>query len=116
MPASTCLKMKTEATSVSNGMFPEIRISEPNSPIARANARATPANIAGARFGSTMRRKMVSGRAPSDAAASSMSWSSSSSTGCTARTTNGSVTNSSAMTTPIFVNETPLMPRIPLSP
>ncbi len=62
------------------------------------------------------RRKIVSGRAPSDAAASSMSASSSISTGCTERITNGRVTNSSAITTPIRVNETPERPRIPLSP
>ena len=41
-------KMKTEATSVLNGMFPEIRTSEPNSPIERANASAMPERIAGA--------------------------------------------------------------------
>ena len=45
-----------------------------------------------------MRRNVVNGRAPSDAAASSISRSSSSSTGWTARTTNGSVTKSSATT------------------
>ena len=39
----------------------------------------------------------MSSEAPSDRAASSISVSSSSSTGCTVRTTNGSVTNSSAM-------------------
>ena len=46
-----------------------------------------------------IRRKIVQRRAPSDAAASSISRSSSISTGCTVRTTNGSVTNSSASTT-----------------
>ena len=40
--------------------------------------------------------------APSDAAASSISLSSSISTGCTARTTNGSVTNSSARITAVL--------------
>ena len=54
-----------------------------------------------------IRRKIVSGPAPSDAAASSMSVSSSISTGCTERITNGRVTNSSAITTPIRVYETP---------
>ena len=97
-------------------MFPEIRTSEPNSPTARANARAPPATIAGARFGSTTRRKIVSGRAPSDAAASSISASSSSSTGCTLRMTNGRVTNSSAITTPTLVNDTPEIPSTPFSP
>ena len=47
-----------------------------------------------------MRRKIVSRFAPSDAAASSISRSSSISTGCTVRTTNGSVTKSSAIRTP----------------
>ena len=51
-----------------------------------------------------MRRKIVSGEAPSDAAASSISRSSSMSTGWTARTTNGSVTNSSASRTAQRVN------------
>ena len=50
-----------------------------------------------------MRRKTVKRLAPSDSAACSISRSSSSSTGCTARTTNGSVTNSSATTTETFV-------------
>src|SRR5256714_1779953 len=55
--------------------------------------------MAGTRFGSTMRRNTVIRPAPSDAAASSISRSSSSSVGCTVRTTNGSVTNRSASTT-----------------
>ena len=110
------LKMNTEATSVLNGMLPEIRTSEPNSPIERAKASAIPERIAGRRFGRMIRRKVVSGPAPSEAAASSMSVSSSISTGCTERITNGRVTNSSAMTTPIRVNATPESPRTPLSP
>ena len=47
-------------------------------------------------FGSTIRRKTVSSPAPSERAACSISSSSSSSTGCTVRTTNGSVTKRSA--------------------
>ena len=47
-------------------------------------------------FGRTTRRNTVSSPAPSERAASSISVSSSISTGCTVRTTNGSVTNSSA--------------------
>ena len=50
-----------------------------------------------------MRRKVVNGLAPRDAAASSASMSTSISTGWTARTTNGRVTNRSAMMTAIFV-------------
>ena len=45
-----------------------------------------------------IRRKVTNLLAPSDAAASSASRSTSISTGCTDRTTNGSVTNSSATT------------------
>ncbi len=82
-------------------MFPEIRTTAPNSPIARAKASATPERIAGNRFGKTMRRKMATRPAPNDAAASSCSRSSSSSTGWTVRTTNGSVTKSSATRMPV---------------
>ena len=92
--------MCTAATWVLNGMLPEISTVEPNSLMARAKASAVPAAIAGAMFGRMIRRKIVAGLAPSDAAACSISRSSSSSTGCTVRTTNGSVTNSSARTTP----------------
>jgi hypothetical protein len=63
-----------------------------------------------------IRRKVVSGPAPSDAAASSISRSSSISTGCTERITNGRVTKSRAMTTPIRVKATPESPSTPLSP
>ena len=45
-----------------------------------------------------IRRKIVQLPAPSEAAACSASRSTSISTGCTERTTNGSVTNASAMT------------------
>ena len=103
LPLSICPKMKTDATSVLPGMLPESRISEPNSPIARAKARAAPARIAGRRFGSTIRLKMVQRVAPSEAAASSMSWSSSIRVGWTARTTKGRVTNSNAIITPATV-------------
>ena len=78
----------------------EISTTEPYSPIARANASAVPAAIAGRIVGSTIRRKTVSGPAPSERAASSTSRSIAISTGWTVRTTNGSVTNSSATTTP----------------
>ena len=101
--------MKTDDTWVSNGLLPMISTTEPNSPTARANASAAPDRIAGTRLGRMMRRKVVSGAAPSEAAACSISRSSSISTGCTARTTNGSVTNSSASATATCVNAT-LMP------
>ena len=57
---------------------------------------AAPETIAGHRLGSTIRRNDCADVAPSDAAASSISGSSSISTGCTERTTNGSVTLSDA--------------------
>ena len=67
-------------------MLPEIRTTEPNSPTARAKPSAAPETMAGTRFGRMIRRKVVGPEAPSDAAASSISRSSSSRTGCTART------------------------------
>ena len=69
--------MYSEETWVSNGTLPAISTSEPNSPSARANARPLPPRRAGTRLGKTTRRKMVSGWRPSDAAACSISWSSS---------------------------------------
>ena len=98
--------MYQDDTSVSNGMFPEMRITAPNSPIARPNPSAAPDRIAGRRFGSTIRRKVVNELAPSDVAASSISRSSSSSTGWTARVTKGSVTNRSASPIASFVKAT----------
>ena len=80
-------------------MFPVSRTSEPNSPIARAKASAQPATIAGVRLGRRMLRKIRWLGAPSEAAASSISRSTSIRTGWTARMTKGSVTKSSAMTT-----------------
>src|SRR6478736_2556354 len=77
-------------------MLPATSTTEPNSPTARAKLIAAPERMAGTRLGSTMRRKIVSEPAPSDAAASSISRSSSLTTGCTERTTNGSVTKASA--------------------
>ena len=96
--------MFTAETSVWNGRLPDSRLTEPNSPMARANASPVPVNIAGTRFGRMIRRAIRNGDAPSDAAAASMSRSSSINTGCTVRTTNGSVTNSSATVIAVRVN------------
>ena len=60
--------------------------------------------------GSTIRRRMVARLAPSDAAASSTSASSSASTGCTVRTMKGKVTKARASVTDVRVFDT-LMPR-----
>ena len=91
---------------MSNGTLPEISTTEPNSPTARANASAAPDRIAVISEGRITRQKITNGRAPSDAAASSISRSSSISTGCTERITNGSVTNSSASSTAVWVSAT----------
>src|SRR5690349_9506351 len=96
--------MSAKITMLAIWTLPAIRISDPNSPTARANASAVPDRIAGHSDGSTMRRNVTELDAPSDAAASSTSRSSSTRTGCTARTTNGSVTNSSANKTAPRVN------------
>ncbi len=77
---------------------PEISSTDPYSPMARANASAAPDAIAGRSRGSTTRRNVVHGPAPRQLAASSASTSRASRTGCTERTTNGNVTNSSAST------------------
>ena len=93
------LRMRTEVTSVRKGRLPDSSTSDPYSLTARANDSAAPAAMAGVRLGSTTRRKIVNRLAPSDAAASSASRSSSASTGWTVRTTNGSVTNRNASIT-----------------
>src|SRR5690349_1605641 len=98
--------MNTELTSVLNGRLPEIRTTDPNSPRARPSASPAPEMIAGASAGRITRLKVVNGLAPRDAAASSASVSSSINTGCTERTTNGNVTNSSANSTAHFVKAT----------
>ena len=80
--------------------------SDPNSPTAFANASATPERIPGRMLGKTTRRNVVSCDAPSECAACSTSGSSSSSTGCTVRTTNGSVTNIRQSTIAVCVKAT----------
>ena len=92
--------MYCDTTWVWRGMLPPMSTTEPYSPTARAKARPAPLMIAGARVGSTTRRKVVALEAPRDAAASSTSRSSSMSTGCTERTTKGSVTKARATASP----------------
>ena len=96
---SMLLRMRTDVTSVFIGRLPESSTSDPYSLTARANESAAPAAMAGVSAGSTMRRKIVNRPAPSEAAASSASRSSSASTGWTVRTTNGNVTNMKASIT-----------------
>ena len=93
------LRMRTDVTSVWNGRLPESRTSEPYSLTPRAKDRAAPAAMAGARLGRMTRRNVVTLLAPREAAASSTSRSSSSRTGCTIRTTKGSVTKRKARKT-----------------
>ena len=60
---SIWVKTLTEATSVLNGMLPEMSTTEPNSPMARAKPRPLPVRMAGSRVGRMMRRRMVGGGA-----------------------------------------------------
>src|SRR6476661_9417674 len=95
--------MRTEATSVEYGRLPDNSTSDPYSLMPRAKLRAAPEVIAGANAGMIKVRNVVKRDAPSDAAASSTSGSSSASTGCTVRTTNGRVTKRNARKTAIRV-------------
>ena len=92
--------------SVCIGMLPAMKITEPYSPSARANASAKPVSSAGISAGAITSMKVCKRVAPSVAAASSSSWSRSSSTGCTVRTTNGRPMKVSATTTPSGVKAT----------
>ena len=83
-----------------------MRTTEPNSPMARAKARPAPASMAGATLGRTMRRSTTVLEAPREAAASSVSRSSSASTGWTERTEKGRVTKARAKRMPIRVPAT----------
>src|SRR5580698_2747032 len=101
--------MSSDVISDFIGTLPAMKITEPYSPSARANASANPVSSAGNTDGNTTRRKVSQRVAPRHAAASSCSRSKSSSTGCTVRTTNGKPMNVSATSTPNGVNAT-LMP------
>ena len=107
---SMLLSTRTDVTSVRIGRLPDSSTSEPYSLTPRANDSAAPAAIAGVSAGRMMRRKIVNRLAPRDAAAYSTSGSSSASTGCTVRTTNGSVTNRNARNTAmrVFATSTPI--------
>ena len=92
--------MYDEATSVLNGRLPEMRMIDPYSPTARAKASPAPASTDGSTLGRMTRPRTWRRVAPREAAASSVSASSSASTGWTLRTQKGRVTNSSATATP----------------
>src|SRR5664280_891009 len=89
------------ATSDRYGKLFEMNTTDPYSPIARAKARPVPVRIDGISVGNVMVRKTRAEEAPSVAAAASALKVSDSSTGCTERTVNGSVTNMIAMVMPI---------------
>jgi|GEM_PF-3016020 hypothetical protein len=82
------------------GMLPAMKITEPYSPTARANAIAKPVSSAGAMVGRITLLKVCQRDAPRHAAASSSSFSISCSTGCTVRTTKGRPMKISATTMP----------------
>ena len=92
--------MRSGAISETKGMLPAMKITEPYSPTARAKASAKPVRMAGMSAGSMTRNTVCRRLAPSEAAASSISRSKSSSTGCTVRTTNGRPMNTSATPMP----------------
>ena len=91
--------MSAKITMLAIWVLPASSTIDPNSPTARAKASAAPETIAGRSAGRTTRLKITALEAPREAAASSTSRSSSIRTGCTERTTKGSVTNSNASAT-----------------
>ena len=74
--------MSSGRISVFIGRLPEMKMTDPYSPMARAKARVKPVISAGTSSGRTTRRKTVQRPAPSVAAASSISAPRSSITGC----------------------------------
>src|SRR5450631_2554225 len=98
--------MSSGAISDFIGMLPAMKMTDPYSPTARANARAKPVSRAGHNAGRMTRAKVCHSDAPSVAAACSTSLSNSSNTGCKVLTTNGKPMKMSAMTTPKGVNAT----------
>ena len=80
-----------------------MKITEPYSPTERASASVKPVASDGSTVGKITRRKIIQRPAPSDSAASSRLASTSSSAGCTERTTNGTPISVSAITTPSHV-------------
>ena len=95
--------------SVTIGMLPAMKITEPYSPTARAKASAKPVSSAGSSAGRMTRRKVCQRPAPRRRGGLLQLGLESSSTGCTVRTTNGRPMKVSATTTPSGVKAT-LMP------
>lgn len=92
--------MSSGAISLIMGRLPAMKMIEPYSPTARAKASAKPVSRAGSTAGRITRVTVCQRLAPSDAAASSNSFSASSSTGCSVRTTNGRPMKAQATTMP----------------
>jgi len=97
---SSCATISSGRISVFIGRFPEMKITDPYSPMARAKARVKPVIKAGCSSGRITRRNTVQRPAPSVAAASSISDPRSSITGCNVRTTKGSPMKVRAMNIP----------------
>ena len=92
--------------SVRSGKLPAMKITEPYSPIARASASVNPVASAGMTVGRITRRNTIQRLAPSDSSASSRLTSTSSSAGCTDRTTNGMPIKVNATVMPTHVYAT----------
>ena len=108
--------MSSGTISETIGRLPAMKMTEPYSPSARANASAKPVSSAGVTIGRMTRRNVCSRVAPRIAAASSTSPCRSSSTGCSVRTTNGRPMNVSATQTPTGVKLTLNGSRLPIQP
>ncbi len=98
--------IRSGVISLTRGMLPAMKITEPYSPSARAKASAKPVINAGVTIGRITFVNVCRREAPSVAAASSTSFCRSSSTGCSVRTTKGNPMNVSATNTPIGVKLT----------
>lgn len=98
---SSCATISSGRISVFIGRLPEMKMTEPYSPIALAKARVKPVISAGTSSGKITRRKVVQRFAPRLAEASSNSGPRSSITGWTVLTTNGKPMKVSAMNTPV---------------
>ena len=104
------MMISSGTTSVSSGMLPAMKMTEPYSPRPRAKASAKPVSRAGVIAGRMIRLKVCQRLAPRLIAASSSSGGSSWSTGSTVRTTKGRPMKVRATTMPSGVNAT-LMPQ-----
>ena len=103
---SSLATIRSGVISEMKGMLPAMKMTEPYSPMAREKASVKPVISAGRIAGMRTKRKVCQRLAPSTAAASSISGSMSSITGCSVRTTKGRLMKVSATTMPTGVNAT----------